>query len=138
TALLVIKVCCVPWGHEIIHHIAMARDIAQRFNHMYAQGQPLFVLPHEQIAEHVATLPGLAGRKMSKSYDNTIPLFEGDERDLKNAIQRVVTDSRGPGEPKDPDDAHLYAIFKAFAAPQQSQEFAQELRDGLSWGSAKV
>jgi len=135
--ILIFKANSVPVGRDQIQHIEMARDIAQRFNHMYGQGQQLFVLPHEQIAEHVATLPGLDGRKMSKSYDNTIPLFEGDERDLKNAIQRVVTDSRGPGEPKDPDDAHLYAIFKAFAAPQQSQEFAQELRDGLSWGAAK-
>lgn len=95
------------------------------------------MLPQEHIDEQVATLPGLDGRKMSKSYDNTIPLFEGTERDLKNAIQRVVTDSQGPGEPKDPENAHLYAIFKAFAAPQQSQEFAQELRGGLSWGAAK-
>jgi len=135
--ILIFKANSVPVGRDQIQHIEMARDIAQRFNHMYGQGQQLFVLPHEHIAEHVATLPGLDGRKMSKSYDNTIPLFEGSERDLKNTIQRVVTDSRGPGEPKDPDSAHLYAIFKAFAAPQQSQEFAQELRAGLGWGAAK-
>src|SRR5690625_6651652 len=115
----------------------MSHDVAHRFNPLYGQAKELFVMPYEYIAEHVATLPGLDGRKMSKSYDNTIPLFEGTERDLKNAIQRIVTDSRGPGEPKDPENAHLYAIFKAFATPEQSQEFAQELRDGLSWGDRK-
>ncbi len=135
--ILIFKANTVPVGRDQIQHLEMARDIAQRFNHMYGQGKELFVMPYEYIAEHVATLPGLDGRKMSKSYDNTIPLFEGTERDLKNAIQRIVTDSRGPGEPKDPENAHLYAIFKAFATPEQSQEFAQELRDGLSWGAAK-
>src|SRR5690625_5345334 len=79
----------------------------------------------------------LYSRKMSMSNDNTNTLTEGTERYLKNAIQRIVTDSRGPSEPKDPENAHLYAIFKAFATPEQSQEFAQELRDGLSWGAAK-
>lgn len=135
--ILIFKAHTVPVGRDQIQHLEMARDIAQRFNYLYGQGKELFVMPQEYIAEHVATLPGLDGRKMSKSYDNTIPLFEGTERDLKNAIQRIVTDSRGPGEPKDPESAHLYAIFKAFASPEHSQQFAQELREGLSWGEAK-
>lgn len=135
--ILIFKANIVPVGRDQIQHIEMARDIAQRFNYMYGDGEQLFVMPQEYIAEHVATLPGLDGRKMSKSYDNTIPLFEGTERDLKSAIQRIVTDSRGPGEPKDPEDAHLYTLYKAFATSEQSQDFAQQLRDGLSWGEAK-
>lgn len=135
--ILIFKANIVPVGRDQIQHLEMARDIAQRFNYMYGDGEQLFVMPQEYIAEHVATLPGLDGRKMSKSYDNTIPLFEGTERDLKSAIQRIVTDSRGPGEPKDPEDAHLYTLYKAFATSEQSQDFAQQLRDGLSWGEAK-
>src|SRR5690625_3617635 len=135
--ILIFKANVVPVGRDQIQHLEMARDIAQRFNHMYGQDDAMFVLPYEQIAEHVATLPGLDGRKMSKSYDNTIPLFEGTEADLKNAIQRIVTDSRQPGEPKDPDTSHLYTIFQAFASAKESADFAQELREGLGWGAAK-
>lgn len=135
--ILIFKAQIVPVGRDQIQHLEMARDIALRFNHMYGQGKEVFIPPYEHVAEHVATLPGLDGRKMSKSYDNTIPLFEGTARDLKNAIQRIVTDSRAPGEPKDPDSAHLFTIYKAFATPGQSADFAAELRAGLGWGAAK-
>lgn len=135
--ILIFKAQIVPVGRDQIQHLEMARDIALRFNHMYGQGKEVFIPPYEHVAEHVATLPGLDGRKMSKSYDNTIPLFEGTARDLKNAIQRIVTDSRAPGEPKDPDSAHLFTIYKAFATSEQSAEFAAELRAGLGWGAAK-
>src|SRR5699024_5785245 len=83
------------------------------------------------------TLPGLDGRKMSKSYDNTIPLFEGGEYALKNAINRIVTDSSLPGEPKDPDASHLYSLYQAFASTEQAQAFRQDLLAGLAWGDAK-
>src|SRR5690625_1409069 len=135
--ILIFKANIVPVGRDQIQHLEMARDIAQRFNHMYGQGEQIFVLPYEYIDEHVATLPGLDGRKMSKSYDNTIPLFEGGEKYLKSAIQRIVTDSKKPGEPKDPETSHLFSIFKAFATKEESTEFAQELRNGLGWGAAK-
>src|SRR5690625_218672 len=135
--ILIFKAQIVPVGRDQIQHLEMARDIALRFNHMYGQGKEVFIPPYEHVAEHVATLPGLDGRKMSKSYDNTIHLFEGTARDLKNAIQRIVTDSRAPGEPKDPDSAHLFTIYKAFATPGQSADFAAELRAGLGWGAAK-
>jgi len=135
--ILIFKANQVPVGRDQIQHLEMARDIAQRFNHMYGQGQEVFIAPYEQIADHVATLPGLDGRKMSKSYDNTIPLFEGGEEGLRQAIQRIVTDSRAPGEPKEPEGTTLFTLFQAFASAEESASFAQELRQGLGWGAAK-
>ncbi|PPE68623.1 tryptophan--tRNA ligase [Caldimonas thermodepolymerans] len=127
----------VPVGRDQVQHIEMARDIAQRFNHLYGRGRDLFVLPQAQIDEELATLPGLDGRKMSKSYDNTIPLFEGGPKALKEAVARIVTDSRLPGEPKDPDGTPLVTIYDAFATPEQRAEFRADLRAGLGWGDAK-
>jgi len=134
--ILMFKAERVPVGRDQIQHLEMARDIAQRFHHIYGQGR--FVLPEAQIDEDVATLPGLDGRKMSKSYDNTIPLFEGGEVALREAIKRVVTDSRAPGESKDAEGSHVFTLYRAFATPAQAQEFAQALADGLSWGEAKT
>ena len=134
----------VPVGRDQIQHIEMARDIGQRFNHLYGDawravtgqsGEPL-VLPEVHIDENVATLPGLDGRKMSKSYDNTIPLFTS-AKDMKDAISRIVTDSRAPGEAKDPDNSHLFTLYQAFSTPQQCAEFREELLQGLGWGDAK-
>lgn len=125
----------VPVGRDQIQHLEMARDIAQRFNHLY--GHDYFVLPEVAIEESVATLPGLDGRKMSKSYNNTIPLFEGDSKSLRAAIMRIVTDSRQPGEPKDPDASHLYTLYQAFASEAESAAFRAQLEAGLGWGDAK-
>lgn len=127
----------VPVGRDQTQHLEMARDIAQRFNHLYGKGRDYFVLPEVVIAEDVATLPGLDGRKMSKSYNNTVPLFEGGFKALKSAVAKIVTDSRGPGEPKDADASHLYLIYKAFAQPAESNAFRDELIAGLGWGDAK-
>ncbi|WP_157271828.1 tryptophan--tRNA ligase [Azohydromonas aeria] len=128
----------VPVGRDQVQHIEMARDVGQRFNHLFGAGRELFTLPQAEVEEAVATLPGLDGRKMSKSYDNTIPLFEGGERGLKDAVARIVTDSRLPGEPKDPEGAHLVTIYDAFAADDAArQAFRAELRAGLAWGEAK-
>jgi tryptophanyl-tRNA synthetase len=120
-----------------VQHIEMTRDVAQRFNHLFGQGKELFVLPNAEIEESVATLPGLDGRKMSKSYDNTVPLFEGGPKALKDAIARIVTDSKLPGEPKDPDNAHLVTIHDAFADAATRAAFHADLRGGLGWGEAK-
>jgi len=125
----------VPVGRDQIQHLEMARDIAQRFNHLY--GQDFFVLPEVQIEEQVATLPGLDGRKMSKSYDNTIPLFAGGAKALREAVMRIVTDSRAPGEPKDPDCSSLFTLYRAFASEAQTTAFRQALEGGLAWGEAK-
>ena len=127
----------VPVGRDQVQHIEMARDVAQRFNHLFGAGRELFVLPEAEIEESVATLPGLDGRKMSKSYDNTVPLFEGGPKALNEAIARIVTDSRLPGEPKDPEGAHLVTIHDAFAPPEVKAAFHADLRSGLGWGDAK-
>ena len=127
----------VPVGRDQVQHIEMARDVAQRFNHVFGAGKELFVLPQAEIEETVATLPGLDGRKMSKSYDNTVPLFEGGPKALKDAIARIVTDSRLPGEPKDPEGAHLVTIHDAFADAATRAAFHADLRAGLAWGEAK-
>jgi len=127
----------VPVGRDQVQHIEMARDAAQRFNHLYGAGRDLFVLPEAEIEEGVATLPGLDGRKMSKSYDNTVPLFEGGAKGLKDAIARVVTDSRLPGEPKDPEASHLVTLHDAFADAATREAFRRDLLAGLGWGDAK-
>ena len=127
----------VPVGRDQVQHIEMARDIAQRFNHLFGLGRELFVLPEANIDERVAMLPGLDGRKMSKSYDNTIPLFEGGAKGLREAIARVVTDSRLPGEPKDADASQLVAIFDAFASDAERASLRADLKTGLGWGDAK-
>ncbi|MGB3288442.1 MAG: tryptophan--tRNA ligase [Burkholderiaceae bacterium] len=127
----------VPVGRDQVQHLEMTRDIAQRFNHLYGQGKDFFVLPEVQIDEEVATLPGLDGRKMSKSYDNTIPLFEGGAKGLRAAVMRIVTDSRQPGEPKDAENSHLYTLYRAFATTAESAAFRRELEEGLGWGDAK-
>jgi len=123
----------VPVGRDQIQHIEMARDIAASFNHQYGEH---FVLPEAAIEESVATLPGLDGRKMSKSYDNTIPLFVPREQ-LKKLILGIVTDSKAPGEPKDTEGSALFQIYQAFASAEESAAFAQAYADGIAWGDAK-
>lgn len=127
----------VPVGADQIQHLEMARDVAQRFNYHYGKGRDYFVLPEAQVDEGVATLPGLDGRKMSKSYNNTIPLFEGTAKQMQQAIAQIKTDSKLPGEPKDPESSNLFPIYRAFVEPSKAEAFAQELREGLAWGEAK-
>ncbi|HVQ34193.1 MAG TPA: tryptophan--tRNA ligase, partial [Lysobacter sp.] len=123
----------VPVGRDQIQHIEMARDFAQRFNHLYGEH---FVLPEAVIEEQLATLPGLDGRKMSKSYDNTIALFAPREA-LKKQIQSIVTDSRAPGERKDTEGSALFQIYQAFASAEETQQLRQAYADGIAWGEAK-
>ncbi len=127
----------VPVGRDQVQHLEMARDIAQRFNHLYPGAGDWFVLPEAVIDESVATLTGLDGRKMSKSYHNTVPLFEGGTKALKTAVAKIVTDSREPGEPKDAHSSNLLPMFRAFANVEQTQEFIEALSDGMGWGQAK-
>ncbi len=124
----------VPVGRDQIQHIEMARDIALRFNHNYDGSY--FVLPEVVIDEQVATLPGLDGRKMSKSYNNTIPLFAS-SKELQKLIAGIVTDSRLPGEPKDIDGNSIYELYAAFASADDAAAFAASLQGGLGWGDAK-
>ncbi|MCE5233611.1 MAG: tryptophan--tRNA ligase [Mizugakiibacter sp.] len=127
----------VPVGRDQVQHIEMARDVAARFNHLFGAGRDCFALPEAAIEEQVATLPGLDGRKMSKSYDNTIPLFAGGAGRLRESILRIVTDSKAPGEPKDAESSHLFAIYRAFAGADEAAAFRRELEGGLAWGEAK-
>ncbi|MEJ2629809.1 MAG: tryptophan--tRNA ligase [Acidihalobacter sp.] len=127
----------VPVGRDQVQHIEMTRDIAQRFNHLFGGGEELFVLPEAVVDANIELLPGLDGRKMSKSYDNVVPLFEGGSRALKDAVARIVTDSRLPGEPKDPDSTALSTLFDAFASADEARAFRDDLRGGLAWGEAK-
>jgi tryptophanyl-tRNA synthetase len=127
----------VPVGRDQIQHVEMARDIGQRFNHLFGNGKEFFVMPEALIEESVATLPGLDGRKMSKSYDNTIPLFSS-PKEMKDAISRIVTDSLLPGEAKDPDNSHLFTLYQAFSSKEQCAEFREDLLKGLGWGDAKA
>lgn len=135
--ILLFSAHLVPVGRDQIQHLEMARDIAHRFNHLYAHGETFLTPPYELIDDSVATLPGLDGRKMSKSYDNTIPLFEGGAKLLQTTINSIVTDSKLPGEPKDAEGSHLFDLYKAFASTEQAAQFKHELKDGLGWGDAK-
>ncbi len=136
----------VPVGRDQIQHIEMARDIAQSFNYRYKKDSPssnnktedmYFTLPEAQIDEAVATLPGLDGRKMSKSYDNTIPLFAS-KAELKKLIAGIVTDSKLPGEAKDTEGSALFQIYQAFATDVETQAMRQAFKEGISWGDAKL
>jgi tryptophanyl-tRNA synthetase len=124
----------VPVGRDQVQHIEIARDIAQRFNHIY--GEDYFALPEASIEDNVATLPGTDGRKMSKSYNNTIPLWLP-AKDLKKAILGIVTDSRAPGEAKDPQSSNIFAIYQAFASADETAAMRRAFADGIAWGDAK-
>jgi tryptophanyl-tRNA synthetase len=123
----------IPVGRDQIQHVEMARDIAQRFNHHYGEH---FVLPAAQVDDDVAILQGLDGRKMSKSYGNTIPLFLT-EKKLKKHINKIKTNLLEPGEPKDPDTSAVFQIWQAFANKDQIQQMRAEFANGIAWGEAK-
>ncbi len=132
--ILIFKANRVPVGRDQIQHIEMARDFGQRFNHVY--GREFFPLPDVVIDEQVATLAGLDGRKMSKSYGNTIPLFAPRET-LKKLVFSILTDSRAPGEPKSTEGSALFQMYRAFASAEQTARFAEAFAAGIGWGDAK-
>ena len=123
----------IPVGRDQIQHVEMARDIAQRFNHHYGEH---FILPEAQVDEDAAILQGLDGRKMSKSYGNTIPLFLS-EKKLKKHINKINTNLLEPGEPKDADSSAVFQIWKAFATAEQTAAMRTEFENGIAWGEAK-
>ena len=123
----------IPVGRDQIQHVEMARDIAQRFNHHYGEH---FILPEAQVDDDVAILQGLDGRKMSKSYGNTIPLFLS-EKQLKKHINKIKTNLLEPGQPKDPDSSAVFQIWQAFASKSQVQAMRDEFANGIAWGEAK-
>nr|WP_305910258.1 tryptophan--tRNA ligase [Methylomarinum sp. Ch1-1]MDP4521847.1 tryptophan--tRNA ligase [Methylomarinum sp. Ch1-1] len=123
----------VPVGKDQIQHIEMARDIASRFNHLYGEH---FTLPEAVVDDNAATLLGLDGRKMSKSYNNTIPLFEK-EKKFRKLINKIKTNSLEPGEPKDPEGCTLFGIYQAFATPAEVEAVRQQYAEGIAWGEMK-
>jgi tryptophanyl-tRNA synthetase len=131
--ILMFKAHKIPVGRDQVQHIEMARDIAQSFNHLYGEH---LVLPEAAVDESVALLPGLDGRKMSKSYDNTIALFAPPEQ-IRRQIAGIVTDSRAPGEPKEPQGSALFDIYQAFASAEETQRLRQAYAEGIAWGDAK-
>ncbi len=137
--ILMFNATDVPVGRDQIQHIEMARDMAGTFNFKY---KDLFTLPNAVVDEDTPLLTGLDGRKMSKSYGNTIPLF-GDnpqvdqQKQLRKAIMRIVTNSQAPEEPKDPDNCNIFEIYKAFASPEEIAQLRARYEQGIGWGEAK-
>ena len=132
--ILMFNAHAVPVGRDQVQHIEIARDLAARFNHLY--GGEYFTLPEAQVEESTAVLPGLDGRKMSKSYDNVIPLWD-DPKALRKQILGIVTNSLAPGEPKDPETSHLFTIYQAFASAEETAAMRRAYADGIAWGEAK-
>jgi tryptophanyl-tRNA synthetase len=131
--ILMFKAAKVPVGRDQKQHVEMARDIAQRFNHHFGE---TFVLPEAVIGDNIATLPGLDGRKMSKSYGNVIPLFAG-EKQLRKLIMKIKTNSLEPGQPKETSDSSLYEIYRAFANEAELAAVRARYAEGIGWGDMK-
>ncbi len=123
----------VPVGKDQIQHVEMARDIAARFNHHFGEH---FTLPQAVVDDNVAVLQGLDGRKMSKSYNNTIPLFLP-EKQLKKHINKIKTNLLEPGDPKDPETSTVFQIWQAFASEEQTAQMREDFEQGIAWGEAK-
>jgi tryptophanyl-tRNA synthetase len=132
--ILMFNAHAVPVGRDQVQHIEIARDLAQRFNHLY--GREYFTLPEAQVEESTAVLPGLDGRKMSKSYDNVIPLWD-EPKVLRKRILGIVTNSLAPGDRKDPETSHLFTLYQAFASADETAAMRRAFADGIAWGEAK-
>lgn len=124
----------VPVGKDQKQHVEIARDIAGRFNHTFGE---TFKLPEPLIRPEVATIPGLDGRKMSKSYNNSIEIFLP-PKELRKKLMSIPTDSTPLEEPKNPETCNVFALYKLFATPEQSEDLARRYRaGGLGYGHAK-
>lgn len=123
----------VPVGKDQIQHLEIARDIASRFNHVYGE---MFTLPEAIVNEKTPIIPGLDGRKMSKSYHNTIALFDTSSQLRKNIMQ-IVTNSQSPEEPKDWRECTVFSIYQAIANTTEIAELKKHYEVGIGWGDAK-
>ena len=132
--ILAFDVDVVPVGKDQVQHIEIARDIAQRLNHVC--GGEVLKLPRAKFDDTTAVVPGVDGKKMSKSYDNTLPLF-ATPKQLAKQVGRIVTDSLPPEAPKDPDTSIVFQIYRAVATPDESAALAARFRAGIGWGDAK-
>lgn len=123
----------VPVGIDQVQHIEIARDLAEKFNRVFGE---TLTLPKAVVTEDMKALPGIDGRKMSKSYGNHIPLFE-DSKKMRKRVMKIVTDSSPPEEPKDPSNSLLFDLFKIFATPEQVEEMRAKYLKGIGWGYVK-
>ena len=124
----------VPVGQDQRQHVEIARDIAAAMNHNYGK---MFTLPEAVIQDDVMTIPGLDGRKMSKNYNNTIPLFDTPKR-IRQQVMRIVTDSKRPEDAKNPDECNVFAIYQYFADKEAiAEKRAQYLKGGLAYSDIK-
>lgn len=130
--ILIFNATHVPVGPDQAQHMEMARDIAGKFNHTYSK---IFNLP-EALIQNEISVPGIDGRKMSKSYNNIIP-FLCSEKELQKAISKIVTNSLEPGVPKDFNNCNLFELYSLFGNAEQIESFKQAYLDGISWGDAK-
>ncbi len=132
--ILLYQTHVVPVGKDQKQHLEVARDIAIKFNSMYGD---TFVVPEAQISDDVATVPGVDGQKMSKSYDNTIEIFL-DQKTLKKKVMSIVTDSTPVDQPKDPDKCNVFQTFRHFASPERVKEMHRlYVEGGTGYGSVK-
>ena len=131
--ILMFNATHVPVGNDQIQHIEMTRDIAGRFNHIYKK---TFELPEAIIQDKSNTVPGIDGRKMSKSYKNIIPLLSS-EKQLKKSILKIVTNSLEPGDPKDTKDCTIFSLYTYFASKDEIDELTNAYKEGIGWGDAK-
>ena len=131
--ILMFKADSVPVGQDQKQHIEMTRDIALKFNHHYGD---ILTPPEAVIDKHTGVLPGIDGRKMSKSYNNTIPVFNEDER-LRKVIMKIKTNSLEPGEPKDSLDCNIFNIYKATSSIEKVDNLQKLYDEGIAWGEAK-
>lgn len=132
--ILIFNSDLVPVGADQKQHIEVTRDVALRFNNAYGE---VFTIPKEHIIESVAIVPGVDGRKMSKSYGNTIGIFEPEGR-VKKKIMKIVTDSTPVEEPKDPEKCNVFALLKLVASAEELSEWDNRYRSGgMGYGQAK-
>ncbi len=131
--ILIFNADVVPVGLDQKQHVEMTRDIASRFNHHYGE---IFKIPEVSIEDEAGVLPGIDGRKMSKSYNNVIPIFLNKD-DLRKKIMKIKTDSKTPGEPKETENSSIFSIYRAFAPEDQTRKFQDLYKEGISWGEAK-
>ncbi|MGL4368918.1 MAG: tryptophan--tRNA ligase [Spirochaetota bacterium] len=132
--ILIMQADIVPVGKDQKQHLEIARDIAERFNHVYGD---TFTIPSPRIENEIAVIPGLDGQKMSKSYGNTIEIFE-EEKSLRKKIMSIKTDSTPVEEPKDPETCSLFALYRLVAAPDQLENLrARYLAGGTGYGTVK-
>ncbi len=125
----------VPVGEDQVQHIEVCRDLAGSFNHAFGE---TFVMPKAKTLDHGAKVPGTDGQKMSKSYNNTLPLF-GEVKPIRKQIMRITTDSRPMEDPKEPEEDHLYQLYRLFASPAEVEEMAAMYRrGGFGYGQVKT